>query len=214
MFCVRSCGTYSWKRGAGDWNAVSMTKFLLTYVLKRNILLYENSSKQTIACPKHLFYLQPLVTYLNAYSLDVWDETGETRISQFEEVNEHMKASNHTNVCCLGDFNALRRSDYTPQHWNWMVSRDRKRNVKTVYNTMEYAIDELKWRDSFEESPNFQGKKKAKNFAMPCVTSWPLRRIDFALLSPQFALNVVNTMIVYEATSDHLPIAMDIQLPR
>lgn len=143
----------------------------------------------------------------------MWDESGETRIAQFEEINEHMKQSSLNNVCCLGDFNALRRSDYTQAHWDWMVARDKRRNVTTVSNTMDYIIDDLKWRDSFEESPQFQGHPKKKNFVKPCVTSWPLRRIDFALLCPQFALKVANTMIAYEPTSDHLPIAIDIELP-
>jgi endonuclease/exonuclease/phosphatase family metal-dependent hydrolase len=46
----------------------------------------------------------------------------------------------------------------------------------------------------------------------PFYTNWTGKEIDFIFLSPEWNLPLVGCYVYYDATSDHLPIIMDIQL--
>lgn len=142
----------------------------------------------------------------------MWDESGETRCEQVKQINLEAEACGLENVICLGDFNAIQRSDYSDQHWNWMVDQDKRRGVTTVTNAIDLMREELLWRDSYMESEAVNGVYQDGPRAAPCVTTWSLRRVDFAMLSPSFKLPISNAFVHYNAASDHLPIGVDIKL--
>eukprot|EP00873_Tetraselmis_striata_P018989 jgi/Tetstr1/439253/TSEL_027695.t1 len=99
----------------------------------------------------------------------------------------------------LGDMNAMRRSDYGPDHWAWIQAQDELRGVDRTPCTELEPLFSAGWRD-------------AHAFHSPCITTWSLRRVDFVLLHPQCGLPLRQAMVSYNTASDHLPIAVDLEL--
>lgn len=143
------------------------------------------------------------------FSLDVFDETGETRCNQMEQLHEEAMGCGLDDVVCLGDFNSILRTDYDEKHWQWILHQDDKRGVKTVTNAMDLILHKYNWRDSFDEAIAFQSQKKT-DYKPPPVTTWTMRRVDFVLLSPRFTLPIINAFVLYNTASDHLPVGIDI----
>lgn len=140
------------------------------------------------------------------------DNSEMTRCHQVEQLHEEMVLSGVNNTCCLGDFNAISREDYDDNHWNWIEMQDRERKVTPTTKAMDCILGDLKWKDSHFESHLVQGMKRGKLKRDFNVSTWSMRRIDYALLSPSFNLKVDDAMVYYDSSSDHVPIAVDINL--
>ena len=50
-------------------------------------------------------------------------------------------------------------------------------------------------------------------YAPPPVTAWSGRRVDFLWLSPRFGMHLRWTGVHFTASSDHLPVLMDVKMP-
>lgn len=149
-----------------------------------------------------------------SFSLDVSDDSEDTRLTQVEQLHAEAGLTTLDNVCCLGDFNALFRPDYDDIHWQFIETQDAAREVTPQVKAMNRMINEYGWRDAFDESTLVQGVKRAtinRNFN---VSTWSLRRIDYTLLSPTFNMRIADSMVLYTPASDHVPIAIDIDMGR
>mmetsp|Transcript_22089 Transcript_22089/g.26959 ORF Transcript_22089/g.26959 Transcript_22089/m.26959 type:complete len:88 (+) Transcript_22089:77-340(+) len=80
---------------------------------------------------------------------------------------------------------------------------------------MDLMCDEYGWRDAFGESEKIQGASKDRKGtkAKPSVSVWSMRRVDHILLHPShWKLPVKNAFVLYNPASDHLPVAMDVNV--
>mmetsp|Transcript_38655 Transcript_38655/g.98868 ORF Transcript_38655/g.98868 Transcript_38655/m.98868 type:complete len:323 (-) Transcript_38655:143-1111(-) len=134
--------------------------------------------------------------------LDVWDRSGSQRYLQAVKLAQRFGGGETElarDTLILGDMNAMRRSDYGPDHWAWIQAQDELRGVDRTPCTELEPLFSAGWRD-------------AHAFHSPCITTWSLRRVDFVLLHPQCGLPLRQAMVSYNTASDHLPIAVDLEL--
>ncbi len=128
--------------------------------------------------------------------LDVFDDTGKTRIKQIIKIINELEISENHNKSCIisGDLNSLRKTDYNDLEWNNLVTTDLKRNVITVEDVIP-IIENSGFVDSF-----FSCSKSLK------VSVWSGRRVDYI-----FGKNIIFVRTApYEITmSDHFPIYAD-----
>lgn len=136
--------------------------------------------------------------------LDVFDESERTRLAQVEElegrIQEEIEALSFNGIVLLcGDFNAVHKSDYSKEYWEWILLQDQSRNVETQTDAMARLLESGNWTDTFHESP-------------PAVSTWSLRRVDYCLLrNGSFPLDVaVSPWIAFDCSSDHLPVGVDL----
>lgn len=137
--------------------------------------------------------------------LDVYDETGATRVKQIEKIIDNIKSYakqnqidyEDMNIIISGDFNSLRRSDYNEAEWNYYIKKDAQRNVVTVQDVVP-ILKANKYIDSFESC-----NKAIK------TSVWSGRRVDYI-----YGKNIhfVNTSEYKTIISDHYPIYADIVL--
>ena len=140
------------------------------------------------------------------------DETEATRLTQVEQLHAEAQLSTLDNICCVGDFNALYREDYDDHQWEFIQRQDASRNVVPQVRAMNRLINDFGWRDAFRESTLVQGRARNSIHRHFNVSTWSLRRIDYTLLSPRFNLRIADSMVLYTPASDHVPIAIDIDL--
>jgi len=130
--------------------------------------------------------------------LDVYDESGETRLNQATELEMHSHNwCDWQDTIVLGDMNCIRLSDYSEEHLKWIKLQDRSRGVD---RPLGFELDPLfgsGWSDVFREST-------------PCISVWSMRRVDFALTCPKWAANIDRSFLYFDASSDHLPLVVDI----
>ena len=148
----------------------------------------------------------------NFCSLDVTDNSDETRYQQLEQLDAEAKLSAMENVCIVGDLNAMYRPDYDDNHWKFIEATEKNRDVEPVTKAMHRIIEDLSWRDAHRESRLVQGRERKTVRRDFNVSTWALRRIDYALLSPKFKYKVDDSMVLYDSSSDHVPIAIDVKL--
>lgn len=132
--------------------------------------------------------------------LDVWDPSGQTRLSQATELQQLASAAAEDNTIVLGDFNALRREHYCDAHWEWIERQDEERHH---FFTPAMELDPFVhagFRDVLSD------------FDAPCVSTWSLRRVDYAWKKPTWNLPIAQAFVDMSAASDHLPIVVDVQM--
>lgn len=133
--------------------------------------------------------------------LDVFDDSGELRKSQVNKILDYLKTqptsyeSNH--VVITGDFNSLRRSDYTDTEWKHIVAEDAERGVSTITDVVP-ILEANNFEDSFHSC--------AKKII---VSVWSNRRIDYI-----FGHNIKFSQTTEHRVvdSDHYPVYADISL--
>lgn len=132
--------------------------------------------------------------------LDVYDQTEQVRLYQIRQILDHLNNINIP-IVIAGDFNSLRRNDYTEFEWQQLVTQDEHRGV----NTKILVTDELEaqdWRTSFDLA----------NVPNPKYTTWSGRTIDFIYLN-HWTYPIYGTYVYHSAASDHLPVILDF-IPR
>lgn len=129
--------------------------------------------------------------------LDVFDESGETRKEQINFLLEHLKSEKINNVVIAGDFNTLRKNDYSDPEWKYITECDKLRNVTTKEDIIP-IIENNNFRESFDAV-----NKKLK------VSVWSNRRVDYIYGKN---INFIDSACYRSIASDHHPIYADIKL--
>jgi endonuclease/exonuclease/phosphatase family metal-dependent hydrolase len=127
---------------------------------------------------------------------DVFDESGSHRKKQIAMILDHLKEKHSDERCIVtGDFNSLKRSDYTDEEWKNIEELDRARRVTTGTDAVP-LIEKEDFVDSFD-SCNESIK----------VSVWSGRRVDYI-----FGKNIefVQSSEYRTTYSDHYPIYADI----
>jgi endonuclease/exonuclease/phosphatase family metal-dependent hydrolase len=133
--------------------------------------------------------------------LDVFDETGKLRIKQITSILETLKNMDNiyhnrsiSKIIVAGDFNSLRKSDYTSKEWHHICELDKKRKITTVQDAIP-IIEEKGFIDSFSHLG-----KSVK------ISVWSGKRVDYI-----FGKNIdfVQTASYKVTHSDHYPIYAD-----
>lgn len=138
--------------------------------------------------------------------LDVFDESGKTRVQQINQILDTITYCENTTsiskdkklrIIVTGDFNSLRKADYTDDEWSEIVTTDRKRNVETIEDVIP-VLESNGFVDSFSACD------KRLN-----VSVWSACRVDFVLgKNVQFT----DSNVYQSVASDHHPVYADIEL--
>ena len=99
----------------------------------------------------------------------------------------------------MSDYNSVRRNDYTEDKWiilTYMYQKSKLILRIDVTNLLKNAS----WQISFS-------KVQKEN---PKYTGWLGRTIDFLYLSPNWNLPIAGTYIYHNASSDHIPVILDL----
>lgn len=146
--------------------------------------------KATIKIDDNL--LNVLVTHL-----DVWDETESTRLKQMELIFEKIDES----YLLLGDFNSLRKKDYTKTEWNDLKTDAIFRGLKIQHKVTSF-IESNKFTDCFVKL----------NKPCPKISVWSMRRVDYIYIGNKFNHELIDCKICPTIVSDHYPIFVDVLL--
>lgn len=136
------------------------------------------------------------IIFLNTH-LEVFDKIGDRRINQMKIIMEHVsKKYLESSVIVVGDFNTLKKSDYSEKEWNYIVDVDTKRGIETKEDAIP-IIENAGYIDSFVDS-------KAP---LHPISVWSNRRVDYI-----YGRNVTfsQSNIVQTGLSDHYPIYADV----
>jgi endonuclease/exonuclease/phosphatase family metal-dependent hydrolase len=143
--------------------------------------------------------------------LDVFDETGQTRCRQVQlildcvenYIKDLRSDPSETQVIISGDFNCIRRWDYSDDEWDHIVEVDRERGVDT-------------WKVASKTDPKLDGtqlieKHKFKDASVQLGTPikssvWANRRVDYIY---GMNVNFIRAVAIRNASSDHHPVYAD-----
>jgi endonuclease/exonuclease/phosphatase family metal-dependent hydrolase len=129
--------------------------------------------------------------------LEVSDTYAHKRIQLMEKIIKKLISSNADEsriIIIGGDFNSLRRNDYTDEEWKRIVDTDKKRNVITQEDMIPF-IEKYGLVDSFVSSDS----------PIPTITVWSNRRVDYLYSNIQSEWSEV----VKTGLSDHYPVFAD-----
>lgn len=125
--------------------------------------------------------------------LDVWDRSGKTRLSQIKAIHELMRGENLFPAVLAGDFNTVRRRDYTATEWSDLCQTHQIETESLGYLTgvgAEDAFDRLGLR-----------VPQTHLFA-------PKRRVDFLFLfDSRKEIEVKQAKLHRIGHSDHFPLS-------
>jgi len=173
-----------------------------TVIFSKYPLIYKKYYKLIYSgrlCIETKVQLLDITITLIGLHLDVWDDTEDTRQAELSQIlNLLITQSVEPNHILLGDFNSIRRKDYTEEKWTSMVEHDKRRDVETVH----------KVTDRLESRGYVECFTKA-GLPVPQCTTWNGRRIDFIYLSPAWQYGIGGCYIYHDASSDHLPVLCD-----
>lgn len=140
-------------------------------------------------------------TLMNTH-LDVYDHTERIRLGQVQELISDPAALGN-NVMLCGDFNSVRRADYTPDVWQ-AVKNDACGRIG-LSELPTSVLDYLK-RVGFTDSFSFKGVPGPK------FTVWNGTTIDFIMLK-NWQIPLAGCYVYYMPyASDHLPVIVDLKV--
>lgn len=130
--------------------------------------------------------------------LEVNDKMGHLREQQMQKIidkiNQIDDESNPKLI--IGDFNSLRKCDYSDVVWDQIVDIDKRRGVETIEDAIP-CIEKAGYHDSFI----------AAKIPVPSITVWTNRRVDYIYLKH---VHVDEAFVVNTGLSDHYPVVSDI----
>lgn len=129
--------------------------------------------------------------------LDVYDETEVTRLSQIKSILEHIDGE----YLLMGDFNSLRKNDYSEEKWKQILFENKQRSVDTQTLVTDF-IEKCSFVDSFV--------KLKKN--IPTVTVWCMRRVDYIYVGNKFKYSLEDCVCHVTGISDHFPLYIDLKI--
>lgn len=101
----------------------------------------------------------------------------------------------------LGDFNALRRKDYTDREWKNLEMFNEEQNWNPPeHEVMDLLEHKLGYIDAFS--------KVGTGNLLTCWTAYPLYRIDYILASKNFSHKLQNCKRIDSYASDHFPVLL------
>lgn len=126
--------------------------------------------------------------------LDPFDETGELRIKQMSLILNYLSKQTMQRFIVAGDFNSLRRDDYTESEWDSITQIDSERHVTTLTDCIP-----LIEKNNFVDASTYCGKSIK-------VSVWANRRVDYI-----YGNNVkfIQASELKTTHSDHYPIYAD-----
>lgn len=138
------------------------------------------------------------------------------RVRQFELLEEALRVRGEA-AFVLGDFNALRRSDYEPARWD-AIDRVRARNEwESPREDLMRAMDAQGWVDlvRLHRAPSLEAYTDALATPMPTHLARTSRfdtRIDYVMASRTLApkLRVTAVEVIDSDASDHRPVVVDV----
>lgn len=144
--------------------------------------------------------------------LDVWDESGHTRLCQAKELVEIAANDKQKNILLLADWNAVRACDYQYKIAGQLVwSLQRANFMQRVGNKIGLAHIPT---DALEhvEAHGFKDCFTVAGLLGPKYTCWTGTVVDFIYCSKNWCLPIAGCYAYHDASSDHVPIVMDIAL--
>ena len=130
--------------------------------------------------------------------LDVYDETEQVRVRQIKDILKHIEINNK-NVILTGDFNSMRRKDYSDVEWNTIVQQEKVRGFNAV-SLVTDLLETQGWQTSFTKI----------NATPPKSTVWPSRTVDHIYVNSDFSFPILGSYVYHNSSSDHIPVIIDI----
>ena len=199
---------YGYKEGSFDCSPPWQDVTFVTVVLSR--LPLRSVRQVMLDGDRHavVVQLRDLDMCVTGLHLDVYDESGKTRLRQLQQLQQVLEELKPAPAVCVlaGDFNAVRRKDYTEEEFTKIRNHDRERDVLTEVKTTDFVQNTMKFVDCFDWA-----KQRP-----PVCSTWSGRRIDYALLKAQQedTIQVTNAFYWPCTSSDHIPIGCDIEFLR
>lgn len=133
--------------------------------------------------------------------LDVFDTTEAVREEQINELLAVANNDKNDYVVIAGDLNSVRQKDYAsvPGLWEQITTDNMTRKEPTPI-LVSNALDEAGFTDCFT----------ATEKPVPGFTVWAGTTVDFMLLKNAHAVPVKDAAVYFDASSDHIPVLMDI----
>lgn len=125
--------------------------------------------------------------------LDVYDESEQTRLDQIQSIINELQKSTIQQTIIMGDFNCLRRNDYSPEDWNRITSHDLKRNVISKTLVTDY-IEQHHFTTNVLD-----------------MSVWAMRRVDY-IYTKNLNKSIIHCSTYPTDVSDHYPVYMDISI--
>ena len=123
--------------------------------------------------------------------LDVFDTSGKTRREELSQVLDYLDTKPNVPTIIMGDFNALRRGDYTKREIEWLGK-----------NNEGYPLDFSAVNDV--ESRGFQDAFGNLKFSV-----WSARRVDY-IFTRNIDPSKLKAYPYYTTASDHIPLVVDV----
>jgi endonuclease/exonuclease/phosphatase family metal-dependent hydrolase len=137
--------------------------------------------------------------------LDVYDTTEKVRKEQIIELITATEKDNSDYIVVAGDLNSIRQKDYesVPGLWE-QITTDNKTREEETPQLVSDALDDAGFTDCFT----------ATQKPVPGFTVWAGTTVDFLLLKNAKDIPIKNSAVYFDASSDHLPILMDIDITK
>ena len=114
---------------------------------------------------------------------------------------QHIQRRGFKDVIIMGDFNSLKKDDYTEEEWSHIINSNQKRYIKTMTLVTD-LMNENGYTDSFKWT-----KRGREN-----VSVWSMKRVDYIYFSKNYPHKVLNSFTIPTLISDHLPVVCDIEI--
>ena len=138
----------------------------------------------------------------------------ESRVDALKYIVEDADPQLPLIVC--GDFNALRKDDYTEHQWTWIVGNRKKKNIADVEDS---EFSKIIAKEQFESAMDQHHHTQQELELL--YTVWSMRVVDHIFLKGEnwnwkiYESHIIYTYIDgdYPMVSDHLPLVADIYYP-
>ena len=201
---------------------------------------WENGSISTIRRWQRLRLDIPGHGLLDIYNTHLDHMTEENRLEEVHRLLETMegKSGDQVPYIVVGDFNALRRQDYSEEEWD-TIKEIRSRNsisapcFEVVDVLSDKLVDCFRVRQESMEEPTSSVMARdwvldpgppllpapppfprGVGIFLPHATNWAGTRIDYAWVSPNWKLPLRSRQVVCDHSSDHFPLLLQFALPR
>lgn len=131
------------------------------------------------------------------FHLDAFDSTEQVRLNQIQQIVTDATSSPYPTLLA-GDYNSVRRKDYTNDEWT-ILSYQWKTSLRTDVTDF---LEKNGFKTSFD-------KAKLTN---PKYTGTRGLTIDFLYLGSNWTFPVKTSFVYHDASSDHIPVLLDFSL--
>jgi endonuclease/exonuclease/phosphatase family metal-dependent hydrolase len=222
------------KYGQGGLGTMLLTKIPATksYVVPLPQPLLSGYESDEIPQRSVLFTLVAGIWIVSTH-LDAYDKSGEIRRFQVTSIKDLMQEIipnlDKEPIVWLGDFNALRDSDYSSRQLEWQKAHNLSRNkyshkpVVRDTKTLELLVQPFSSSSSSLSSLLPEGKEEKKEQEEKSfidasdlvgerisLTTWAANRVDFIFLRNITPSQILHFFPVITPLSDHLPLVLDL----